>query len=91
MKQFRLKLVVINEKHYKDVDTLRHYEKHQFNRIENYYFNEPEKKFIWNMAKASYPGLKKTIQVFKRSNPVSIMYGDEEVVKYTEELIHGDK
>jgi len=91
VKLYRLKLVVINEKHYKDVEGHRHYEKHQFNRIENYYFNEQERQLTWDEVKASYKGLKKTIQEFKRSNPVSIMYNGEEVVKYTEELIYDNK
>ena len=87
MKTYRIKLVVTNEKHYKDIDTLRHYEKHQFNVIENHYLNEKDKKLEWKFIKKSYPNLKKEIKVYKRSNPVSLMFDGVEIIKYKEELI----
>lgn len=91
MKTYRIKLVVTNEKHYKDIDTLKHYEKHQFNVIENHYLNEKDKKSIWLEIQKSYPNLKKEIQVYKRSNPVTISFDGVEIIKYKEELIFETK
>ena len=87
MKEYRAKIVIINEKYYRDKNTLKHYDKHQYNRIVNHYFNESDKTIIWAMIQKSYPNLKKTIEVFRRSNPIDLKY-DHEFTKYTEELIY---
>ena len=87
MKEYRLKLVVINDKGFKDQNTLRFYKRHEYNVIENYYFNEADKSMIWNIVVKSYPDLNKTIEIYKRRDPVELKY-DFEFVKYIEELIY---
>lgn len=84
MKNYRAKVIVTNEKYYQDLDTLKNYDKHQFNRIVNHYFNEADKDMMWKLIKKSYPGLDKSIEVFKRS-----YYAEErhDGITYTEEKV----
>lgn len=88
MKEYRAKIVVINEKYYRDQNTLKHYEKYRFQKIVNYYFNEQDKALIWKQINELYPTLKKDIEVFKRSNPYTINYGGKDITNYREQLIY---
>ena len=88
MKLYRAKIVITNEKYYRDKDTLKHYDKHRYNRIVNHYFNEQDKDMIWGIIQESYPDLKKTIEIFKRSNPYTKTYQGKEITNYSEELIY---
>ena len=88
MKDFRAKVIVSNPSYYVDPNTRKHYPKYHFERIENYYFNKRDKEMNWNIIKNSYPGLKKLIWIFKRSNPITKVYNGKEIVNYTEELIY---
>ena len=91
MKVFRAKVIVINEDNYTDQNTLKKYGKYKFQRIENHYFNEHDKSFVWNHILKSYPYLKKTVEIYERSHPYSKMYDGKEVVNYKEELIYTKK
>ena len=87
MKEYRLRLVVTNGKGFKDQNTLRYFKPHEYNVIENHYFNAGDKAMIWEMVKESYPNLNKTVEIYKRSNPVQLKY-DFEFVKHIEELVY---
>ena len=87
MKEYRLRLVVTNGKGFKDQNTLRYYKPHEYNVIENHYFNAGDKAMIWDRIKESYPDLNKKIEIYKRSNPVELKY-DFEFVKHIEELVY---
>ena len=87
MKEYRLRLVVTNKKGFKDQNTLRYHKPHEYNVIENHYFNVGDKAMIWEMVKESYPNLNKTVEIYKRSNPVELKYVFE-FVKHIEELVY---
>jgi N-acetylneuraminic acid mutarotase len=70
MKEYRAKVIVTNDKYYRDIDTLKHYDKHQYNVIVNHYFNESDKNMIWNMIQKSYPNLTKYIEIYKNDKLV---------------------
>ena len=91
MKEFRAKVIVTNENPYKDIDNWKQYDKHQFNRIVNHNFNEWDKVWMWKLIQNSFPGLKKEIEVFRRSNPRSKFFDGKEVVIYDEESIYTNK